>query len=74
MEIIQISATYHRRIQVKQYEPAEAGNTITATIGPDEDVKASIKKLYAIAREMVHIELAKDLKTQDRLTEKLKNL
>lgn len=74
MKITEITVSYNRRIQVKQYEPAEAGVAIKASIGEHESFKEVTKKLYELAREEVYSELAKDLKKQDNLKVKFKNL
>lgn len=53
VEVYDIKVRYMRRIQVREYEPAEAEVTISAQIGEDEDHNDVTTKLMGDAREAV---------------------
>lgn len=70
MKITEISVTYYRRVQIKQYEPGEAGVTLTATLEPGEAPKQAMDEMFRIARERVFVELDTDFKIHADLKRK----
>lgn len=57
MEIIEITATYSRKVQIEQYEPMEIAEEITAVLDEDDDPDEVYDELYATARDSVERKL-----------------
>jgi hypothetical protein len=68
MEVYEVSARFMRRIQAKEYEPAEAEVSLKAQLAEGEDSKAAINTLMAQAKEGVKAVLSKSTKGTDEET------
>ena len=53
MEVYEISARFMRRIQAKEYEPAEAEVTLKANLADGEDYMAAATTLMTAAKSTV---------------------
>lgn len=68
MQVYEISVRFMRRIQVREYEPAEAEVTVKAQLADGEKAESVISDAFKIASGEVHVSLglAKDTKLPAR--------
>lgn len=57
MQVYEINVRYMRRIQVREYEPAEAEVTVKAQLADGEKPEAAVSEAIKLASEQVHVSL-----------------
>lgn len=58
----EVSVSYSKTVQVKQYEPVKLTLSATATLEPDDSRKETTRKMYRVLKKQLHELMLEDLK------------